>query len=72
MTFPVLLGRGKRIFDGSESPSALKLVDHFISNKGVVLTTYEPGGEVPTGSFATKEPSEAELKRREEWAKKAA
>jgi len=69
MTFPVLLGEGKRIFDGSEKPGALKLVDHFVSNKGVVTTTYEPAGEVPTGSFATKEPSKAELKRREQWAK---
>ncbi len=65
MTFPVLLGEGKRIFDGSEKPGALNLVDHFVSNKGVVFTTYEPAGEVPTGSFVTKEPSEAELERRE-------
>jgi dihydrofolate reductase len=72
MTFPVLLGEGKRIFDGSEKPGALKLIDHFVSSKGVVLTTYEPAGEVPTGSFVTKEPSEAELKRRAEWAKEEA
>jgi len=65
MTFPVLLGEGKRIFDGSQTPGALKLVDHSVSNKGVVFLTYEPGGEVPTGSFATKEPSEEELERRE-------
>ena len=72
MTFPVLLGEGKRIFDGSEKPGALKLVDHFVSDKGVVLTTYEPAGEVQTGTFATKEPSEAELERREKWAKEEA
>ena len=72
MTFPVLLGEGKRIFDGSEKPGALKLVDHFVSDKGVVFATYEPAGEVPTGSFATKEPSEAELERREKWAKEEA
>jgi len=65
MTFPVVLGQGKRIFDGSEKAGALKLVDHFVSNTGVVLTTYEPAGEVRTGSFATKEPSEAELELRE-------
>ena len=65
MTFPVLLGEGKRIFDGSEKPGALKLADHFVSNTGVVFTTYEPAGDVPTGSFVTKEPSAAELERRE-------
>jgi dihydrofolate reductase len=72
MTFPVLLGEGKRIFDGTEKPGALKLVDHFVSKTGVVLATYEPAGEVQTGTFATKEPSAAELKRREEWAREDA
>lgn len=72
MTFPVLLGKGKRIFDGSQTPGALKLVDNFVSAKGVVFTTYEPAGEVPTGSFETRPPSEAELKRRERWAQQGA
>jgi dihydrofolate reductase len=72
ITFPVLLGRGKRIFDGTEEPGALKLVDHFVSKTGVVLATYEPAGEVPTGTFETKPPSEAELERRREWAKEDA
>jgi dihydrofolate reductase len=72
MTFPVLLGKGKRIFDGTEEPGALKLVDHFVSKTGVVLATYEPAGAVPTGTFETKPPSEAELERRREWAKEDA
>ena len=69
MTFPVVLGAGKRIFDGSEKPGALKLVDHFVSDRGVIFTTYESGGDVPTGTFETKPPSEAELERREKWAR---
>jgi dihydrofolate reductase len=72
MTFPVLLGRGKSIYDGTQGSGRMKLVDHFVSDSGVTFTTYEPAGEVPTGSFATKEPSEAELQRREEWAKEEA
>ena len=72
ITFPILLGEGKRIFDRSEKPGALKLVDHFVSEKGVVLTAFEPAGEVRTGTFETKPPSEAELKRREKWAKEEA
>jgi dihydrofolate reductase len=72
MTFPVRLGKGKRIFDGSQKPGALKLVDHFGSNTGVVFATYQPAGDVPIGSFETKEPSEAELKRREKWAREEA
>lgn len=65
ITFPVVLGKGKKLFDGSEEPSALKLVDQFVSPKGVVITGYEPAGDVPTGSFATKEPSAEELQRRQ-------
>ena len=65
MTFPVLLGSGKSIFNGSEKPSGLKLVDSFVSDTGVVTSTYEPAGEVPTGTFETKAPSEKELERRE-------
>jgi dihydrofolate reductase len=72
MRFPVVLGQGKRIFDGSETPGAFKLVDHFVSDKGVVFTSLEPAGEVPTGTFETKPPSEAELERREKWAKEEA
>src|SRR5688500_7466265 len=71
MTFPVLLGEGKRICDGSETPGALTLVDHFVSSKGMIFTAYEPAGDVPTGSFVTKEPSKAELERREKIAEGA-
>lgn len=65
MTFPVLLGEGKSIFDSPAKPGSLKLVDHFVSNKGIVFATYEPAGEVPTGTFETRPPSKAELERRE-------
>lgn len=64
MTFPVVLGHGKSIFDGSEKAGTLKLVDHFVSDSGVVMATYEPAGDVQTGSFADKEPSARELQRR--------
>src|SRR3954471_14588533 len=68
MTFPVLLGGGKSIFDGFKGSGALKLVDSSVSDKGVVFASYAPAGEVPIGSFATKEPSEAELELREKMA----
>ena len=64
-TFPIVLGKGKRIFDGTEKSSALKLVDKFVSPKGVVITSFEPAGDVPTGTFETKPPSEQEVARRE-------
>jgi dihydrofolate reductase len=52
MVFPVVLGGGKGIFDGSQAAGALKLVEHSISDKGVAFLAYEPAGDVPIGSFA--------------------
>jgi dihydrofolate reductase len=63
--FPVVLGTGKRLFAEGASPGALKLADTKVSSTGVVMATYSPGGDLPTGSFALEEPAEAELRRRE-------
>jgi dihydrofolate reductase len=72
MTFPLLLGLGKSIFDGSQQPGRMKMTEHNVSDKGVVFASYEPAGEVQLGSFETKPPSEAELERRDKWAKEEA
>jgi dihydrofolate reductase len=46
MTFPVVLGRGKRIF-GDETPTeALRMVEHKVTGSGAVIATYEPAGKV--------------------------
>ena len=50
--FPVVLGTGKRLFADGTIPSALHLTDSTVSTTGVVIGTYEPAGEVQTGSFA--------------------
>jgi dihydrofolate reductase len=63
-TFPVLLGNGKRLFDGGTIPGSLGLADVTTSTTGVVMATYEPAGEVDVGSFALEEPTETEIKRR--------
>jgi dihydrofolate reductase len=67
-TFPVVLGRGKRLFEATAKPSALRLVDSKVSGTGVVMSTYVPHGEVEPGSFASIEPSAKELERRRKWA----
>jgi dihydrofolate reductase len=67
-TFPVVLGRGKRLFDETARPSALRLVRSQVSGTGVVMSTYVPQGEVQPGSFANGEPSEKELARRRKMA----
>jgi dihydrofolate reductase len=50
--FPLVIGSGKRLFSDGAVPSALKLVDSTVSTTGVVIGTYEPAGEIVTGSFA--------------------
>jgi dihydrofolate reductase len=65
LTFPLVLGPGKRLFGDGTVPAALKLVDSRTSSTGVVMTTYVPDGAIRTGSFARQEPSEAEVARRE-------
>jgi dihydrofolate reductase len=50
--FPLVIGSGKRLFSDGTIPSGLKLVDSQVSSTGVVIGTYEPAGEIVTGSFA--------------------
>ena len=50
-TFPLLLGRGKRLFGEGTPPGTLKLIDQTVSPGGVVIATYEPAGPVRQGSF---------------------
>jgi dihydrofolate reductase len=49
--FPLVIGSGKRLFADGTIPAGLKLVDSKVSTTGVVISTYEPAGEVVTGSF---------------------
>ncbi len=62
--FPVTLGNGKRLFGDGTIPSGFKLIDNKASSTGVIISTYVPGGELKTGSFALENPAEAEIKRR--------
>ncbi len=50
--FPVVVGPGKRLFGDGTIPAELRLVDHKVSSTGVVMGTWEPAGELVTGSFA--------------------
>jgi dihydrofolate reductase len=49
--FPVVIGSGKRLFAEGTTPAGLKLVDSKVSSTGVVMGTWEPAGEIVTGSF---------------------
>lgn len=65
LIYPVVLGKGKRLFGTGTMPAALKLVDSKASPSGVTINTYERDGAVKTGSFAIEQPSAEELARRE-------
>jgi dihydrofolate reductase len=65
MTFPVILGSGKRLFGDGTAPSAMRMVEHQVTSRGNIIATYEQDGAVETGSFGGEEPSAAELTRRE-------
>ena len=63
--FPVILGRGKRLFGEGTIPAGLKLTESQVSPAGVMINTYVRAGDVKTGSFAQQNPSKEELQRRE-------
>lgn len=48
---PVVVGSGKRLFPQGTTPGALRLVDSKISTTGVIIGTYEPAGDVVTGTM---------------------
>lgn len=63
LTYPVLLGPGKRLFGDGTPARGMGLVRGEVSESGVIIATYEPRGEVPTGTRPGLEPSEAERAR---------
>lgn len=68
MTFPVVLGSGKRLFGEGTPPRAMRMVEHEVSPAGTVIAAYEPAGEVRPGSFPTIGPTPRELDRRRRMA----
>ena len=51
LVYPILLGRGKRLFDDDGQASAFRLEASKTSSTGVLITRYVRDGEVRTGSF---------------------
>ena len=69
MTFPVVLGRGKRLFSDHARPMGLTLSGHNTSTTGVSMATYHPDCDVKVGSFQLSDPSPEELARRAKMAR---
>ncbi len=58
-TFPVVLGKGKRLFEPGTPAGGLEVIDLKVSPSGVSMTRYRTGAEIRSGSFV-----QAELDRR--------
>lgn len=67
LIFPLVLGKGKKLFGSGAMPAAFKLTRSQASTTGVLMASYERSGEIKTGSFAPEQPSEAEIQRRKNW-----
>jgi len=48
--FPVVLGRGQRLFADGTPPATMRLVDSRSTDSGVVMHTYEAAGPPTFGS----------------------
>ncbi len=51
MTFPVVLGSGRRLFNDGILPATMHPVDLTVTDLGIVLGTYEPVGPVSHGQM---------------------
>ncbi len=47
---PLLLGKGKKLFDDGAFPAAFTMADHIVTPTGVILAHYKRAGEVKTGN----------------------
>lgn len=47
---PVILGKGKRLFDDGSIPAAFTAVESLVTPSGVVIVNYKKAGEVKTGT----------------------
>lgn len=69
MTFPIVLGKGKKLF-GNGTPSVeLKMNKSSVTPNGIIVASYLVGGDLKHGSFPVEEPSKLELERREKMRK---
>lgn len=51
MTYPIILGHGKKLFADGAAPRTFTLTESHVGNKGVIVARYERAGEVKTGNI---------------------
>ena len=63
MTFPVVLGHGKRLFGDGAPSMTMRFVEGRTTGAGVTFATFEPAGPVLTAAIAPPSTSAAEAER---------
>jgi dihydrofolate reductase len=66
--YPVVLGKGKRLFENGVPLRQLALVESQTTSEGVLLNTYRPVGPLSKAPAQLEKPSKAELVRRKKLA----
>ncbi|TDW49078.1 dihydrofolate reductase [Flavobacterium sp. 270] len=50
LIYPIILGKGKKLFDNGSVPSAFTLIESTVTPKGVITVSYKRAGDVKTGT----------------------
>jgi dihydrofolate reductase len=72
--YPITIGKGKKLFEEGTQAKQWKLTNSEVSEKGVIIASYVPDGELKPGSMIGEDekPSDAEMERRKKWEKEDA
>ena len=63
MTFPVVLGQGKRLFGEGTPGTTMTMIEQKVTPSGAVIATYEPAGPVKTQAIADPAENAEEARR---------
>ncbi|MES3019816.1 MAG: dihydrofolate reductase family protein [Bacteroidota bacterium] len=64
LTYPITLGKGKKLFGEGTQPLTWKITNSTITPKGIIIASYVPSGAIDTGAFQVEEASQREMQRR--------
>lgn len=52
LIYPIIWGKGKKLFDDGSAPSAFTLIESTVTPSGVIAVSYKRAGEVKTGTIS--------------------
>lgn len=51
MTYPIILGQGKKLFSDGAAPRTFKLIENHVGKSGVIVARYARAGAIKTGNI---------------------